>query len=176
MSLIRRLLGLPGDENGEHQPESEGVLEIAARLEELDPNEARQLATFAYVLARVANADLSVDGAERQEMERAVASLSGLAPERAKWVVEMACARSTNQGGTDDYLVTREFRARASREERVQLLECLFAVAASDGSISVAESETTLSIAEELGFSRQEGLGLRSRWRDHLAELQGGGS
>ena len=45
-------------------------------------------------------------------------------------------------GGTENYVVTREFRRISSPVQRAQLLECLFAVAASDGEISVSETST----------------------------------
>ena len=173
MSVLRRFLGLEEGPESAQRADSASVGAIASRLDELDAGEARYLAGFAYILARVARADFEVSESERGEMHRAVGALGGLAAERAEWVVELACGQAKEVGGTDDYLVTREFRAHTSRDQRIQLIECLFAVAAADGSISNVETETTLAIAEELGFTRQEGLGLRSRWREHLAELRG---
>jgi uncharacterized tellurite resistance protein B-like protein len=172
VSVLRKFLGLSGPPPDRATGDTQSVRRIASRLDELDSGEARRIAAFAYVLARVARADLDVDSHERQEMGRIVSALSGLSEERAAWVVEIACAQSADVGGTDDYLVTRDFRDQSNREERIRLLECVFAVAASDGSISTTESETALAIAQELGFSRREGLGLRARWRDHLAVLQ----
>ena len=71
MSLLQRFLGI-GDkpENPSSQPSggTESVRRIAAELERLPPDRARHLAAFAYVLARVAQADLEVDAAEKAEM------------------------------------------------------------------------------------------------------------
>ena len=86
---------------------------------------------------------------------------------------EIARTQARSLGGTDNYRVTREFRRISSREQRVQLLECLHAVAAADGSISTAESRAILSIAEELGLRRPDVNAVRTSWRQHLAELQG---
>jgi uncharacterized tellurite resistance protein B-like protein len=178
LSRLRRLLGLdpqeaPTSSRAESQSETESVRRIAARLEQLEPPRARYLAAFAYVLARVANADLQVDKTEITEMERAVGTLARLEPEQTRWVVEIARSQAQSLGGTENYLVTREFRSSSTREQRAQLVECLFAVAAADGSISGGESAEVLAIAEELGFTRPEALGMRARWRDHLSELQG---
>ena len=79
MSLLR-WLGLGGGE-GERTGETETVRRIATRLESLDPELARYLAAFAYVLARVAHADLSIDESEATEMERIVGTLAELGPE-----------------------------------------------------------------------------------------------
>jgi uncharacterized tellurite resistance protein B-like protein len=153
---------------------TEAVRSIAARLAGLEPQLARRLAAFAYVLGRVARADLSVDASEADEMRRRVAGLAQLGDDEAALAVELALARAEDHAASDDYLVTREYNELASRGQRAQLVECLFAVAAADGSISSAESNEALAIAQELGFSRPEALGMRSAWRDHLAELRPG--
>ena len=68
--------------------------------------------------------------------------------------------------------MTREFRNIASKPQRAQLLQCLFAIAAADGSISGVESAEIHAIAEELGFTRAEANALRSAYRDKLSELR----
>ena len=87
-------------------------------------------------------------------------------------VVEIAKSQARTLGGTQDYVVTREFRSISTREQRGHLLECLYAVAAADGTISSEESLEIVKIGEELGFTRPEANSLRSRYRDKLAEFQ----
>ena len=69
-------------------------------------------------------------------------------------------------------MVTREFRQIATPEQRGRLLQCLFAVAAADGTIATEESAEIAAIGEELGFTRPEINSLRSAYRDKLAEFQ----
>ena len=97
---------------------------------------------------------------------------------RRSWTAAPRLATSTNGarlGGSENYVVTREFRQIATPVQRAKLLECLFAVAASDGEISVTESHEVLAIAEELGFTRPQALGVRAGFREHLAELRRNG-
>jgi len=169
MSLLSRLLG-PSDDNDRDAPVS--LRAITARLEGLPPQRAHFLAAYAYLLARVAKADLHVDEVEVAAMERRVASLSDLAEEEASLVTRLALAQASEQGGTDNYLVTREFRKLSDRNDRLRLIRCLFAVAAADDSIEAAESREIYAIGEELGLVRSEVNGLRFEWRDKLAELQ----
>ena len=170
MSLLLRFLGLSaGDESSS---ESEAIRRIAGQLEGLGEEEARYLAGFAYVLARVAHADMRMEESERSEMQRALEALGGLPAAEAALAVEIAEREAGHLGGSENYLVTREFRRISSREQRVALMECLYAVAASDGSISTAESNEIVKIAEELGFSRGEAIALRGAWKEHLAEIQ----
>ena len=174
MSMLKRFLGL----NGELQPDDGGVGDsasvrrISAELARMPADQARYLAAFAYVLARVAHADLRLEDAELEAMREIVGGLGDLAEDHAALVCAIACDQSARLGGTENYVVTREFRRIASPVQRAQLLECLFAVAASDGEISVSESNEVLAIAEELGFTRPQALGVRAQYRDHLAELR----
>jgi uncharacterized tellurite resistance protein B-like protein len=170
MSLLR-FLGVKSPER-DARGETETVRRIASRLEGLPPDRARHLAAFAYVLARVANADLEIDEAESAEMERLVRELGGLAEAEAALVVEIAKSQARLLGGTENYVVTREFRRSATPVERAGLLECVYAVAAADGSISSVENVECSRIAEELGFTREEALAVRSAFRDKLSVLK----
>ena len=169
MSLLSRFLGLT---DATERDEPANVRAIAARLDGLPPERARFLAAYAYVLARVAQADLQIDPLEVSAMERSVAALSGLSDDEVPLVIGLAISQAGERGGTDDYLVTREFRRFSQRGERLRLMRCLFAVAAANDSIGSAESREILSIGEELGFMRSEINGLRLEWRDKLAELR----
>ena len=170
MSLLR-FLGIEGAER-ESRGESETVQRIAAKLDRLAPEAARYLAAFAYVLARIAHADLQIDEAETTEMQRIARELAGLSESEAALVVEIAKSQARSLGGTQDYVVTREFRKISTRAQRGKLLQCLYAVAAADGTISTDESAEIVLIGEELGFTRAEANSLRGAYREKLAEFQ----
>ena len=172
MSLWRRLVpggsGSPGAAG-----DTESVRRIAARLEKLPAEEARFLAAFAYVLARLANADLRIGEEESREMERLVAETAGLGPEEAALVVEIAKSQTRLLGGTENYVVTREFRRLSTPAQRLRLVECLYAVAAADRWITNVETTEIAAIADELGLGRDELAAVRSRYRDQIAALRG---
>jgi uncharacterized tellurite resistance protein B-like protein len=171
MSLLR-FLGLGGSEGPQDRGDTETVRRIAAKLDSLEPGEARYLACFAYVLARVAHADLEIDDSESREMERIVRELASLSESEAALAVEIAKTQARLLGGTENYVVTRAFRDISSKEQRARLLQCLFAVAAADGSISNVENAEINAIAEEFGFTRPEANALRSQYRDKLSVLK----
>jgi len=172
MSSLRRFLGLRSEPSAPAEAETETVRRIAARLDALDPQLAKYLAAFAYVLARVAHADLEIDASETQKMQQILQQVGRLPEDQAVLAVEIAKSQARILGGTENYVVTREFRRVSSPEQRGRLLECLYAVAAADGSISSVEAQEIQSIAEELGFTRDEANALRSRYRDQLAVFQ----
>jgi len=170
MSLLR-FLGV-GNAGKDPAGETETVRRIAAKLERLDPKTAKFLAAFAYVLARVAHADLEIDATETAEMERSVHDVAKLGDAEAALVVQIAQSQARLLGGTENYVVTREFRQIATPEQKGNLLRCLYAVAAADGTITTDESREIANIGEELGFTRAEVNSLRGAYRDKLAELR----
>ena len=91
------------------------------------------------MLGRVANADLDISDVETARMVDLVQRVGKLPEEQAVLVVAIAKSQNRLFGGTENFLVTREFRAVATDGERRELLDCLFAVAAADDAISAEE-------------------------------------
>lgn len=172
MSWLTKLLGTEGTAAAGTDGDTQTVRRIAAELDRLPPATAKYLAGFAYVLARVANADLSIDEAETREMEKIISSLASLSESEAVLAVQIAKTQARMLGGTENYVVTREFRSVSTPEQRAELLQCLYAVAAADGTISNIESSEIAAIGDELGFTRAQCNALRSAYRDKLAEFQ----
>jgi uncharacterized tellurite resistance protein B-like protein len=172
MSLWRRIFPGSGPSADDSAGDTESVRRIAARLAKLPPDEARFLAAFAYVLARLANADLRIDEAESREMERLVTQSAGLGAEEAALVVEIAKSQARLLGGTENYVVTREFRKLSTPAQRARLVECLYAVAAADRTITHVETNEIAAIADEIGLGRDELAAVRARYRDRIAALR----
>ena len=172
MSILKRLLG-KADDPVTPASEVEAVRRIARELEAMEPDRARYVAAFAYLLSRVANADLSVNEEETLKMESIVQALGHLPPDQAALVVEIAKAQNRLFGGTENFLVTREMREVATREQCLELLDCLFAVSAADESISGAEESQIRQIASELGFTHAELVQARSAYNDKREILKG---
>lgn len=173
MSILRFLGLTPArGETGAPSAETETVRRIATALERLEPERARFVASFAYILSRVARADMKISPEEVREMERIVMHIGALPEEQAVLVVQIAKTQNVLFGATENFLVTREFREMATREQKLALLECLFAVCAADRSISVVEDNEISQIAGELGIEHRDLVAVRSRFREHLAVLK----
>ena len=148
--------------------ETETVRKIVGALDSMDPQRARYIAAFAFILCRVARADLHISPSETSLMERIVMERGGLPEEQAILVVQMAKTQSTLFGGTENFLVTREFNSMATHEEKLALLDCLFAVA-SDEMISTVEDNEISRICSELQLSHDEFISVRMAYRDQRA-------
>ena len=177
MSILK-FLGLNQEQIGRSSttPETETVRKIVQRLDQLPENQARYIAAFAYLLGRAARADLEVTEEETAVMERIVMQEGGLPEELAPIVVQMAKTQNLLFGATEDYLVTREFERTATYEQKLALLECLFAVTAIDENINSAEENVVKQIATELKLQRADYVAARVRFREHLAVLKLGRS
>lgn len=175
MSILS-FLGLEGEKKpgarGGAGAETETVRRIIEKLEALDPDRARYLAAFAYILGRVAHADRSISDDETHAMERILVETGGLPEPQAVLAVQIAKSQNLLFGGTENFLVTREFGRLASHEQKIALLHCLFAVSAADHSISTVEDNEIRMISSELGFSHKDFIAVRLAHRADLAVLK----
>jgi uncharacterized tellurite resistance protein B-like protein len=167
-----KYLGLEAKEAAGASADTDSVRRIVDALDRLEPERARFLAGFAYILSRAARADLRISEMETRSMERIVAGNGGLPEEQAVIVVQIAKTQNKLFGATEDFLVTREYAKAATRDQKLTLLDCLFAVAAAEDLISAEEDGEIRQIARELGLEHPEFIAVRSRYRDKLSVLQ----
>ena len=173
MGILELLgVGRAADAAASSRGDTDTVRRIVGELEALEPARARFLAAFAYVLSRVAHADSHISQDETEKMREIVQKLGHLPEAQALLVVEIAKGQAALFGGTENFLVTREFREIATNEQRFELLDCLFAVAASDGSISGVEESQAGQIAKELGFTQPEYASALAAHAEHRTVLQ----
>jgi len=172
MSFFDRLFGREDRPEADSAGDTETVRKIVGRLEALPVERARFVAAFAYVLSRVAHADLDISAEETERMEELVRRHGELPEEQAVLVVEIAKAQNRLFGETEDFLVTREFAGITAEEERRELLHAALSVAAADGVISSQEESRVKQIASELGFSHADYVEALAEWRDHRSVLK----
>jgi uncharacterized tellurite resistance protein B-like protein len=154
------------------QGDSDTVVRIVRELDKLEPERAKYLAAFAYVLSRVAGADQHFSEVETARMVEIIQRMGHLPDAQAVLVVEIAKSQHRLFGGTENYLVTREFRRMATDEQRRELLDCLFGVSAADDAITGDEESQIWQIASELGFSHPEYIKARMVYSDKRTVLR----
>jgi uncharacterized tellurite resistance protein B-like protein len=171
MSILR-LLKRNAVEISKPSTETEAVRKIIQSLDEMDPDRAKFIAAFAYLLGRVARADMHISPEETNMMEKIVMERAALPENQSVMVIQLAKTQNVLFGGTENFLVSREFNSIASHEEKMGLLDCLYAVAAADHSISTVEANEISQIADELRIEHRDLISIRSRYRDQLAVLK----
>lgn len=173
VASILKFLGIEEKASSSAQAASntDAIRQITRKLENLDAEKASYVAKFAYILSRVANADMSISEEETREMERIVREVGGLPEEQAIVVVHMAKTRNLVFGGTDNFLVTRAFNETATRDQKLRLLDCLFAVATDEG-ISTVEDNEIRQISKELMLDHRDYIAVRLRHKEDLSVLK----
>jgi uncharacterized tellurite resistance protein B-like protein len=164
-------LGLDAGSGG---PEFDSLQEIESALAELTPARRRYVACFAYILTRSARADHQVTDAEAAEMQRLVSEHAGITLQQAARAVTLAGVQARRSGGTDDFVITREFDRLATHEQKVALVHALFAVSSVDASIVTIEDNEIRRIANELKIEHTEYIAVRARHLRHLQVLRDG--
>ena len=163
MSLLR-WLGLADDSASS----VDSVAEIERALTELGPADARYLACFAFILQRVARADHVITDDEAALTQRLVAEHGRLSPDRAALVARIAQSEHLRHGGTEDFIVTRQFAGLAAHDQKLALLDCLFAVSAADESIRTIEDNEIRRVASEIGLEHGDYIRVRAAHVHHL--------
>jgi uncharacterized tellurite resistance protein B-like protein len=164
LNSIRAWLGIDAPEEHQFAP----LRETLEALDHIEPHRARVLAAFAYLLGRVARADLQVSTEETRTMEALVREQGQLSQDQAMVVVQLAKTSNLLFGGTANFLVAREFSELATYDQKLALMRCLFALAATDEGISTAEDGEIHRIATELRIDRKDLVSLRLSHKRHL--------
>jgi uncharacterized tellurite resistance protein B-like protein len=164
LKSIRAWLGADRQDSQEFAP----LRETLDALDHLEPDRARYLAAFAYLLGRVAHADQHVSTEETLAMEALVQEHGQVSRDQAMVVVQLAKASNLLFGGTANFLVARELSALATYEQKLALMRCLFAVSATDEAISTAEEGEIHRIAKELRIDHPDLVELRVAHQRHL--------
>ena len=164
LKSIRAWLGVDRPEKEEFAP----LRETLDALDHLEPDRARYLGAFAYLLGRVAHADQHVSPEETSAMEAIVREHGQLPDDEAMTVVRLAKTSNLLFGGTANFLVAREFSALATYDQKLALMRCLFEVSATDEAISTAEESEIQRIANQLRIDRPDLIALRVAHQRHL--------
>jgi len=183
--MFRRIFG-PGPEQQQAADQAEASLtaatttagetatvrRIVARLEEMPPERARLIASAAYTLARAAHADLKITPEESAVIEQELQTHGQLDEPTAVLVAEMAKLQANTVGGTEDYVVTREFTNLATEQQRMDVLRACFVVGAASGEISAEESSTVNQIASELQLDPAVVSSIRAEFHERLSSVR----
>lgn len=161
---LRAWLGLDREEAREDAP----LRETLDALDHLEPDRAKHLAAFAYLLGRVAHADQHVSPEETAAMEAHVMAEGQISREQAMLVVQLAKTSNLLFGGTANFIIARDFAELATYEQKLALMRCIFAVSVADEAISISEESEIHRLAKELRIQHEDLVALRVQYRRHL--------
>jgi uncharacterized tellurite resistance protein B-like protein len=170
VSLLNRMKEIW--KGGDSDPQLDVLRNIISKVEELPVERARFIACFAFLLGRVAYADLQASAEEVKRIEGLLRQKFHLDAAQAVLICTIAKNQNEMFGSTENYLVAREFKEMSTLAERRDLIDLLFQVAAADESISSAEEAEITQMASELEIHRDEMIEIRGRYRRHREVLK----
>ncbi len=132
------------------------VRSVSSSLEQLPAGVSRYLATFAFVLGRVAHADRHFSDAETRAMTDLVQVSGSLTAEQAALVVEIAKGQHRLFADQDASRITKQFRKMVAPDDVHKLMHGVLAVATADHQLTDDESAAVRDIGRDLGLPKDE--------------------
>ncbi len=128
---------------------------IAAAMQALEPEVARYVAAFAYLLSRVAYADGVISRVETNRMNSILRDFSDLTLGQADLALQLTRHETFSADASVHRQVSAIFARLSTEKQREDLLGCLYAVAAADEVVHGVEDETVMAIGEEIGLPNE---------------------
>ncbi|MCP4911841.1 MAG: TerB family tellurite resistance protein [Oligoflexia bacterium] len=141
----------------------------------LDQSESEQIkiACLSGLMARVAYIDFHFDESEKAIIEESLSKWTKLSPQEIKAVAELAYAEVKNLAGLENYLYSNGIKDLLNAEEKYDVLESLFAIAAAHDGVDEKESEEIRTICQGLALEHKYFLSARATVLDSLNALKG---
>jgi len=130
--------------------------------ETIDAESLNHHMLFGAILGTVAAAEGGVSEEEVQRIRSILEDRLGWTPPLLNWAVQSV--RESSGGQLDRQGLLSEFNRVADAEERKELLDAAFAVAAADGTVSGRELEELRLISNFLWLSAREFNQIRQQW------------
>jgi uncharacterized tellurite resistance protein B-like protein len=172
MPLLRLLttLGLRAD--GPPPQARPFLVRLQQELGRLGAERLEYLAGFAGQLARVASAEGGISPDEAAAMAAQLTTVGGLAAPEASVIVDLVRHEFETLRSVQAHELGRAINDHASADEKLALVDCLYAVAAADHLVSDVEEQAIRRIAEALLVPHRVLMEIRARYRDRLEVLQ----
>lgn len=174
VSFFKDLKALWNKPSSRPEDEVQVLRDIISKVDQLPEDRANYIASFAFLLGRVAYADLKTSKEEVERIEKLIVERFDLDQSQAILICNMAVHQNEMFGATENYLVAREFKAVTTLQERCELIDFLFQVAAADDSISSAEEAEINQMASELEISKDRLVEIRSKYRSQREVFRDG--
>jgi uncharacterized tellurite resistance protein B-like protein len=171
MRLTRFLttLGLHGD-GAPADADAAFMRRLQAQLVRLGPARMEYLAGFAGQLARVAHVEDGVSAAEALLIKTQLTE-HGLTGAEAGVVLDLLRHEIEVLHSLQHHVLNRAVNKHASAAEKEALVDCLYAVAAADHTVSDVEEREIRRVADALLIPHSVLMRIRGRYRDRIEVL-----
>ncbi len=144
---------------------------VRTHLQGADEDTVHIVTAIAGLLATVAYADREWSAAEERRVRAELARVNGLEASGVAAILSALQENVVEISTTQTPHYTRDLRALADRDLRLEVLDVLVDLAAADGSISFDEVTLLRNTATALGLTQDDYNAIQDRYRDKLSFL-----
>ncbi len=144
---------------------------VRSALDDDDTTTVRIVASVAALLVCVAYADLDYATTEEAVLRRTLERVHGLNDQGVQTILHVVRDHTVTISGGEATSYARELLELTEEDFRLELLDVLLDLAASDDEISVAETNMLRGVAAALGLTQQHYNASQARHRDKLGVL-----
>jgi uncharacterized tellurite resistance protein B-like protein len=147
-------------------PRVEQLLRGRGRTLDGDPAAWNRATLLGVLLAHIAHLHEGWHTGEREMVDRILAEHLGL--DEASREILLTVIEEERERDTDLQRICSEYCRVSTMNERLDIVDALFAVASADAVVTKREVEQIRQIAHFLWISNPEYLGVRDRWRERI--------
>lgn len=145
---------------------------ISSQLQTGEEEEITKIACIAGLFARVAYADMKIQTAEIEAMQQALSKWSHLSEEEVQIISHLAIEEMIELSGLENHKYTAPLNDLMDENERYEILESLFSIAASDGNAEHIEAEEIRLITQGLKLTPRHFTSARATVMEYLGALK----
>lgn len=131
-----------------------------------------KMACLSGLMARIAFADMSISDEERETIASSLIKWMDLKKSDAEAVAKLCTEEVKNLAGIENHLYCLPLRDTLSNEEKYEIVEVLFSIAASDGNVENNESEEIRNVTTALLLEHKHFISARSTVLEYLGALK----
>ena len=169
---FQKLFGLAGSQNSERSELGSLFQELERLLSSYSQEEIEFIAGYSGLLGKVAYSDRKILLEEILEIKNILIEGSSISAEMYDAIIELVSKYTTELSGIEDQVYIQIINSRCSKEQKIEVLKGLFAVAAADQSVDMDEDRDISVIAKGLFVSHEDLVSIRKEYRDKLAVLK----
>lgn len=145
--------------------------EFSEHFPHFEENRIIVLSCLSGLLARVAYVDFTIHEDEQKHIESALRHWINLTEDEAKFTAKVAVDQMKKLSGLDTRKFCTPLVEILSVTERYHILEALFELAASDGTVENAETNEISFISKSLVLERKYFLAAKAKVKEFLGSL-----
>jgi uncharacterized tellurite resistance protein B-like protein len=146
---------------------------IQAALGDRAEDEVKLVTGFAGLLGKVAYADLEISQKEIGMIRTLLQEKMNLRDSQLGPILKLIELHCIELFSLEDYIYTRMINDVCDRQQKLELIDAMFSVAAANKSISSHEDGVIGGAYKDLQLTHKEFISIKSRYKDHLDVLKG---